>query len=111
MSHELSRGRRKFVREAKAGTRQQLEVEEFRRNEQMAMAVIKKNCYRDQEVPDWSLIHRYWRMRHEYFGDEGSNGYKDALRSFRQELPENADVRLSAALGIISANFTRHSGR
>ena len=107
----LSKGGEKSVRRIKQITREQLDKEEFRRNEKLAIEVIQKNCKGIEYSSDWGMVLAYWKLRHTYFDKEVSDEYKKALDDFNKQLPENLDLNVSTALRVISLNFAKHPGR
>jgi hypothetical protein len=107
----LSRGESKYVRGAKSRSRQQLAVEEFRRNMQSATDVIKNSCQGVENNEMWRLVVEYWQIRHDFYNKEGTEEYKDKISVFYHKLPSELDLQVSTALRIISANFAKHPGR
>jgi hypothetical protein len=110
---EMSHGEKRFVRRSKSMSRQEMLIIEFRRDGNMAMDNINRSCYQNSGVPveEQIIIQNYWQIRHDYFGDEGNEKYKEEMREFQNSLPEDLSLCLSTALSIISSNFARHPGR
>ena len=114
MRERMPRGLRIHVRRYKAIAREQMEVEEFRRDKALAMAVVAKIYFSGEIEPRFfEAISKWWDVRREYLETRDESGFTDARRNFGQEFMnyDNTDPRLRAAIGFISGNFTETPGR